>query len=337
MTLSTDQLKANIAWLLRDGSAPVRYLTHVHLLRTPSNSEEMEGLWQAVETCQEADEIFSKQEQDGSWYSGGSWALAPSYLPKNGWDPVTPKYVTASWVLPVLGEMGFTVQDRRIRKASDYVLANGYFRDPIFTSSAMTDFTSADISPCRLAQYLIALGQVGLADDPRARIGYAFLLQSQRLDGGWALEQHFRERNWTRGCPFSSYHATAALYYSDQAAYKDALIKGLEFLARHMSTKTPEELRRFFYHGHSLVHELLMFSEFRVGLQEPAVQTILEWLMGMYHENEGCFRYTGKPISQYSQHRDGLDARVAKYRLHHLIEDDWLTYYMTRIGMNLDQ
>jgi len=78
-----------------------------------------------------------------------------------------------------------------------------------------------------------------------------------------------------------------------------------------------------------------MFSEFHVGLEEKPVQAMLEWLMTMYCPDEGCFKYTGKPISKYSRREDGMDSRVAKYRLYHLIEDDWLTYYATRIGANL--
>jgi hypothetical protein len=337
MILSADQIKGNIVWLLSNGSPAVKYLTHIHLSRTPPSAEGIMALWQQVETCKEAEEIFSKQETNGSWYAGGSWALKPSYMPQDGWDPYNPKYVTAVWILPLLGEMGFTVQDGRIRKACDYVLSSGYFRHPIFRGFVTTDYSEVDISPCRFAQYLIALRVVGLANDDRVRMGYEFLLQKQREDGGWVLEQHFRERNWTRSCPFSSYHATMALYHSGEEAYKDALIKALEFLIWHLSTKDADEIRRFFFHGHSMVRELLMFSEFRVGLKEKAVQTILEWLMTMYRVNEGCFRYTGKPISKYSQQQDGMDSRVAKYRLHHLIEDDWLTYYLTRIGMNLNQ
>ncbi len=337
MFLSTDQISQNIDWLLSNASPPVKYLTHKNLLGTSLSSGEMQALWQQVETYEETREIFSKQEENGSWYTGGSWAMSPSYMPQDGWDPYNPKYVTAVWVLPLLGEIGFTVQDRRIRKACDYVLSNGYFRDPIFLDSAITDYSQARISPCRFAQYLIALGMAGLANDRRVRTGYEYLLQEQREDGGWALEQHIRERNWTRSCPFSSYHATMALYYSGEEAYRGALIKALEFLVWHLSTKDVNEIQKFFYHGHSVVHELLMFSEFKVGLKENAIQTILEWLMSMYHMEEGCFRYAGKPVSKYSQRRDGMDARVAKYRLHHLILDDWLTYYLTRIGMNLNQ
>lgn len=78
-----------------------------------------------------------------------------------------------------------------------------------------------------------------------------------------------------------------------------------------------------------------MLSELNVGLKEKAVQTIIEWLMTMYRPDEGYFRYIGKPISKYSRQIDYMDARVAKYRLYHLIEDDWLTYYMTRIVANI--
>jgi hypothetical protein len=335
MFLNADQIKTNISWLLRQGSPAIKYLTQRQLLKTPPASEEIQGLRQQVETCQEAAEMFGKQEADGSWYAGGSWALKPSYRPQAGWDPYNPKYVTATWILPFLGEMGFTTQDHRIQKACDYILTHGFFRHPVFQDMPNMDLHAVDISPCRFAQYLIALGAVGFTSDRRVTTGYEFLLQQQREDGGWALTRHFAERNWTRSCPFSSYHAALALYHSGVAAYQKALLKALAFLNRHLSTKTAPEICRFYYHGHSTVHELLMFSEFRVGLQEQAVQTLLEWLFSMYSVQEGFFRYPGKPLSHYSQKRDGMDARVAKYRLHHLVEDDWLTYYVTRIGMNL--
>jgi hypothetical protein len=117
--------------------------------------------------------------------------------------------------------------------------------------------------------------------------------------------------------------------------YRKPLIKALEFLVWHLSKKQAREIERFFYHGHSTIHELLMFTELNVGLKEKPVQSLLEWLMTMYHADEGCFKINGKSISQYSRRQEGMDSRVAKYRLYHLIEDDWLTYYATRIGANL--
>ena len=126
MLLNAGQIEQNIAWLLQNGSPPVRYLTHKHLLQKPLHSAEMDAHWREVEVCQDAMEIFNQQREDGSWYSGGSWADRPPYSMKGrpgGYDPESPKYVTTIWVLPLLGDMGFTIQDPRIRKACEYILS----------------------------------------------------------------------------------------------------------------------------------------------------------------------------------------------------------------------
>lgn len=338
MFLSKNQIKRNITWLLSNATPPVTYLTQRYILKIPLDSASLINLWQQVLNCKIVQEVFSKQKRNGSWCDGGSWALKPSYLPKQGCDPYTPKYVTAAWILPILGNMGFTNSDKRIRKARDYVLSNGYFLNPIFESPTTIGYLhEADFNICRFSQYLLALGSVSLESDDNHRIkqGYQLLLNSQREDGGWALDMHFRQRNWTRSCPWSTYHAASALYYSKNKTYYSALVKALKFLIWHLSTKSDNERCRFFYHGHSTVHELMMFSDLQIGPKEKPIHVILEWLMSMYHENEAHFKYNGKPVIKYSLRQDGMDARVAKYRLYHLIEDDWLTYYMTKIGTNL--
>jgi hypothetical protein len=341
MILSASQVDKSTAWLLNNGSPPVRYLTHKYILRAPSGSMAMTDLWSDVQTCKDAEEIFSKQREDGSWCSGGSWALKPPYLQKSktgGYDPESPKYVTAIWVLPLLGDMGFTAEDQRIRKACEYVLTykelglyDRIFNDPAFNE----DFAQVEICS-RFFYRLAALAKVGLQNDDRVKKGFAALIGAQRADGGWISPGCASQHNWTRSCPFSSYGAALALYSAQNEEYRNPLMKALEFLVWHLSTKQEEEIQSFFYRGHSTIHELLMFTELKVGMEEKPVQALLEWLMTMYHTDEGCFTYVGKSISEYSRRKDGMDSRVAKYRLYHLIEDDWLTYYATRIGANLN-
>ena len=41
------------------------------------------------------------------------------------------------------------------------------------------------------------------------------------------------------------------------------------------------------------------------------------------------------PLSDFRKHPDGASPQQLKYRLYHVIEDDWLTYYMTRIAKKL--
>jgi hypothetical protein len=334
--LSAEQVAKNTSWLLASGSAPVRYLTQRHLLHTPVASKAMRALWQDVECSPDVREMFAAQDRDGSWFAGGSWSLKPSYTLKSGRDPFTPKYVTTVWILPLLGEIGFTAHDPRIRRACDFVLSHGYFRAPLLDQ--LLDAVRKDrdaFGPCRLTQYMIALGLVGLAADPRARKGYEILLITQRDDGGWVWSGHYDMYHWTRSCPYPTYGAVAALYHSGNRAYRSALVKGMNFLLWHLTIRKDNELQAFFYHGHSILHELTMFSEYGLGMNQSPVRTILKWLKEMYHPEEGYFRYAGKPPSRFTNRDDGMEPRVAKYRLYHIIEPDWLTYRLTRIALNL--
>lgn len=330
--LTAEQIDRNTEWLLEYASAPVKYMTHRELLGTPKNSPVMKDLWKKVEEDRAVCEIFGKQNEDGSWCTGGSWARNPGYQLKGGVDPYTPKYVTTVWVLPLLARMGYRLDDSRIRKACDFTLAHGYFLDVFFSDPCLRP-EDARISPCRFAQYLIGLSSVGAQEEERVQRGYEYLLGVQREDGGWALSQHIRERGWTRSCPWSTGHAAAALYQKKDKSCTGELIRALQFLVRHLSGKTPEEMCRFFYHGHNTVEEMLMVSEYRVGLDTEAVQTVMKWLMSMYRGDH--FEYQGKRVSAYTQKEDAMDAAVARYRLYHRIESDWLTYDMTRIRRNL--
>ena len=58
--LSARQIDESVAWLLDNGSPPVRYLAHKYLLKVPSSAE-MDNLWGDVQTCRDAEEILSKQ------------------------------------------------------------------------------------------------------------------------------------------------------------------------------------------------------------------------------------------------------------------------------------
>ena len=70
--LGRGQIDENIDWLVEHGSAPVRYLTRLHLLGASPRGREMTALWEDVEESPCSSEIFSKQSDDGSWCSGGS-------------------------------------------------------------------------------------------------------------------------------------------------------------------------------------------------------------------------------------------------------------------------
>ncbi len=346
LMMDKSQVEKNIQWLLSNGSSPVRYLTYKHLMKNDHNSETMKIMWSEVEKCSMVQEIFSKQKQDGSWCSGGSWAPNSSYVPKGGYSAFTPKYVTTVWILSMLGDMDFDIRDDRVKKACDYTLAfqrpNGRF-SRFFKDQAIQlkreegqDINRSNF-PCELGVYLLGLGKVGMGSDVRLKKSYDLLAKWQREDGGWVNDKHRVERKWSRSCPAVSHNAAAALYFSRLPEYKDNVCKALKFLIWHLSIIERSELQRFYYHGHNMVQELLMLSELGIGLYEDSIQTVLKWLMSMYYIDEGYFRYKEKSVSKDYEKRAKTMTPELRYRSYHLTEDDWFTYYMTRIGVNIIQ
>jgi len=336
-------LRKNVDWLLLRSSAPVRYLTRLHILHAQPESREMVDLWEAVENDPVGVEVFSKQEADGSWCAGGPWAPKPTYLQKGGYTPVSPKYVTTVWILSILGDMGYTISDERVRRACEYTLSflrpNGVLsesRAPV--GPAYFDENPRNV-PCRTSIQLAGLSSVGMGADPRLRKSFDLLVRWQREDGGWVQEGH-RDgtaapyKIWNRSCPWVTSFATKALFHSSKPEHREATLKALRFLLWHLDQKGEQDVRRFFWHGHDAVRELLMFSEMGFNPSQRSIKILLDWLEGMYSPDEGAFHYQGKPISKMRVRQDGADPRVMKYRLFHLIEDDWLTYWMTRIETN---
>ena len=189
--------------------------------------------------------------------------------------------------------------------------------------------------PCSFSVFLLALSKVSDGKTGELKKSYDWLLRWQRSDGGWVGQIHKERFGWTRSCPWVSHHAVSALYHARNRKHEEALRNGLTFLVWHLGLKSDDGLRHLFYRGHNMIRELVMLSEFDVGMDARPVQVVLRWLRDMYDPVEGCFRYSGKPISQHKFREDGGTPAVLKYRLYHVVEDDWLTYYMTRVAGNI--
>jgi hypothetical protein len=353
MFMSTEETNASTRWLVDNASPPVRYLTYKHILKTDPQSKPMKELWRCVEHGSDAEEILSRQNEDGSWFSGGPWGPR-GYRRQTGrgYTVSRPKFVTTAWLLPFLGEMGFTVEDERIQKTWEYMLQD-------------TDFPGhiADPAPkvancCGLyAVPLWALASIGMASDERLQGAWDWLALCQRTDGGWLNPNHLADSPtpsktqgrwpWGRSCVWGSFFAAQALFYADDARRRQALPAVLEFLLWHLSQKDPKHIQTWVYHGHNTVKELL-------DMRAQPIQVLLEWLKGYYRPGEGVFRTQDEPISSFVRHISAIvqefedrygaaywgtipktGGPVLRYHLYHLVEDDWLTYYLTRIALNM--
>jgi len=292
-----------------------------------------EDLWMGVEEYESDLGIFSKQRDNGSWFTGGAWAGKPTYTPKGGFSPFTPKHVTTIWILMVLGEMGFRIGDSRINKACEYVLSHQLQSGLFLRFAAPTNQEAMHLpqnAPCELSGYLKALGCIGMATDHRLSKSYDLLLKWQRDDGGWVTQKHLEERFKTRSCPCSTHSAAMALYLLEGMKHEASLRKALEFLVWHLSLKDPHKICRFRFRGHEMLNEMLMLSDLGIGLDKQPVQAVLNWLMSMYDEERGCFHFSGRRSEATDR-----GPQAAKYLLYQCIEDDWLTYRALRIAINL--
>lgn len=358
MLLTPDEIQANIRWLLANASEPVQYLAKKDLLRTDPRSESMVALWKRVQNGPDAAYIFSRQNDDGSWFRGGDWGTV-GYRHKSGkgYTSIHPKFVTTAWILPYLGEMGFTIEDVRVRISCELMLSEVRY-PPV----------KPGVKPancCGLSAIILrAFASVGMAGDERIQGGWDWLIHCQRSDGGWLNPNHILGSStpsktqgrygWDRSCAWGSTFAAQALFYSRRPYHLQALSASLEFLLWHLAQAEEAQLQTWVYHGHNIVRELLMFSEAGIDMTCRPIPALLSWLRGYYRPGEGAFRTQDKPIPAFTRHIASIikdyqalycpdywetipivNAGVLRYQLYHLVEDDWLTYTMTRIAQNV--
>jgi len=128
MFLNITEINACIQWLKENASPPVKYLTDKHILKVDNLS--IQELWRAVVYSNDAEIIFSRQNKDGSWFSGGPWG-PKGYRQQTGrgYTFSRPKFVTTAWILPFLGEMGFTIADERIKRSCELMLSESNFQN----------------------------------------------------------------------------------------------------------------------------------------------------------------------------------------------------------------
>ena len=341
--LEASKLEKNIEWLRSHGSPPVVYLTHLHIIKDDPKDEKMRKLWKDVQDSSSSREIFGKQRDDGSWFDGGSWAYKPSYAPKSGYTPVSPKYVTTVWLLAKLGEMGYSSEDPWVKKACEWVMRwqwpNGVLSEDMDAAKEKKGRPDPPNVPCRMSIQMEGLSKVGFGKDRRLGKSWELLLRWRREDNGWVDRGHLDGsyapyKVWDRSCPWVSYFATSALFHSGVSEYRVSAKESLGFILWHMGQKDPDDLRSFFWHGHEPLKELLMMSELGFDPDNKEIQNLLDWLIEMYNPDKHHFSYKGKPYSKMTNREDGVNSRIMKYRMYHQAEDDWLTYYATRIMSN---
>jgi hypothetical protein len=207
----TPQLKK---WLLT-GEPWTAYSILTELLDKNENEEHIETTKIAIKKHPLIEKIFKNQNQDGYW---GKPKDIHTWWPKKD---------TTFWLLPVLADFGFTVQDNRIARACEYVLSTqlqsgGFGWDP-----------PTKTGDCHSAIIIESLARLGLLQDARVQRAYKWLIKRQRLDGGfWCKDtgQIGGPREKEPSCAMAAMFVLAAIAQNPELHNSEIAKKGVDFL-----------------------------------------------------------------------------------------------------------
>lgn len=203
-------------WLL-DGEPWVVYRTLMWLMDSDENSTVSREARAAIPKHPLIKKIFAGLNEHGYW---GAPKDIHTWWPAKG---------TTFWLLPVLADFGFTVEDRRIRRACEYVLSTG------LKSGGFGWSPPTKPGDCHSAIIIEALAKLGLLEDPRVRRHCDWLVQRQRRDGGfWCKEtgQIGGAREREPSCAFATMFALGALAQFPELRDSEVSERGVDFLLR---------------------------------------------------------------------------------------------------------
>jgi len=205
-----------IEWLL-GGEPWVVYRTLVDLLDKDEKEKAVTKARAAVPEHTLIKKIFNGLNKDGYW---GTPKDIHTWWPRKN---------TTFWLLPVLADFGFTAEDKRIARACEYVFSTqlpfgGFGWDP-----------PTHAHDCHTAILTESLAKLGFLRDPRLQKAYEWLIERQRLDGGfWCKNtgQIGGPREKEPSCAMATMFVLGALAQNPEFLKSEAAKKGVDFLFR---------------------------------------------------------------------------------------------------------
>ncbi len=242
--------QSSIQWLLEKGNPSVRYLTLRDLLDKDETDLEVKKARQAIHTSRVVNTILSKQSEEGFW--------------ENRDNPYTPKYKSTYWQVMVLGQLGASKTDERIRRACEFVF-NLQMDEGGFSShtrgKALEEYEwmrtrtalKENLQPeadmwvqslmkeheysCLTGNVCAAMLRIGYRGDPRLARALNWLVSVQNADGGWLCPYWKAHIKDVHGCFYGSICPLEAFSEIPEAEsspeVRQAIERGAEFLLMH--------------------------------------------------------------------------------------------------------
>lgn len=206
--------KELIEWLLA-GEPWTVYRTLTDLLNKDKKDEEVVAAKNAVPRHPLVKRIFEGLNKDGYW---GTPKDIHTWWPRKN---------TTFWLLPVLADFGFTVEDKRISRACEYIFSTQ------LQSGGFGWSPPPKTGDCHSAIIIESLAKLGLLRDSRLQRAYQWLVKRQRLDGGfWCKDtgQVGGPREKEPSCAMATMYVPGALAQNPEFRNTDIARRGVDFL-----------------------------------------------------------------------------------------------------------
>jgi len=203
-----------LGWLLA-GEPWVVYRTLVDLLDRDEQDEAVLTAKTSIPQHPLIKRIFEGLNKEGYW---GSPKDIHTWWPKKN---------TTFWILPMLADFGFTIEDKRIARACEYVFSTqlpfgGFGWDP-----------PTHAHDCHSAIITESLARLSLQEDLRLQKSYDWLVKRQRLDGGfWCKNtgQIGGPKEKEPSCAMAAMFVLGALAQNPELQNSKISSKGVDFL-----------------------------------------------------------------------------------------------------------
>jgi hypothetical protein len=274
-----------IDWLM-DGELFIKYRVLIDLQGRPETDKAVQGVKHSIPKHRLIKRIFERQNDNGYWG-----------IPK---DIYTwwPKKDTTFWVLGVLADLGLRKNTKEISLAGEYVL------------STQLDCGAFGWGPpptpgeCFTGILAESLAKLGYSNDPRLGKTYEWLINRQRVDGGfWCKNsgQPGRPRELEPSCALGTLCVLGALSQSPELKKSHIAKRSIEFLLKCWDNRD-----KIKYAGHDsqigkgweklmypftnyrILKYLDIISLFDSAKVDPRISEMLDILISKRDKN-GCF------------------------------------------------
>jgi hypothetical protein len=274
-----------VDWLLT-GESFVRYRTLVDLLDRRGGEDEVQKTERLIYEHKLVKKIFGKQNKWGYWG-------APSDI-YSWW----PRKDTTFWLLGILADFGLRKDRKRIADACEYVFGTQ------LPSGGFGWAPPPTVGDCFTGILVESLAKLGYTDDPRLERAYRWLVNRQRLDGGFWCKNTGRPgspREKEPSCAFATLCVLGALAQNPELKNGEIAREGAEFLfgcwekrgkikfAGHDSQigKGWEKLK-YPFTDYRILKYLDTLSQFAFARNDPRIDEMLDMLLSK--QDKGRFR-----------------------------------------------